>query len=185
MTTGLDDVTLHQLLGRIVYFHSLFIEPAFTPIEEHDRGEACCNHGSDAHRRTAYGLLATTAWIALDEIAATLSGHHVPCPRRNNSCCATCRVATAGAAIADAWIVTEHRAYGRPQPDEHLRQVCRTAAAARLAHIFAAQHTAACSALTSLIPTVGSPPPPAAENLPLIGELLALWQAPSPQPATR
>ncbi|MFD4906582.1 hypothetical protein [Kitasatospora purpeofusca] len=178
MTTATDDVTLHQLLGRVVYFHTLFIDPALTPAQEPGRGRACCNHRSDTHQRTAYGLLATTAWTALDEIATTLAGHHTPCPHRDGSCCATCRVATAGAAIADAWIVTEHRAYRRSPPGDPVRQVCRTAAAARLAHAFAAQHAAACPALATLSPTTGSPLLPSLEDLPLTGELLALWHDP-------
>ncbi|GGV01547.1 hypothetical protein GCM10010495_10810 [Kitasatospora herbaricolor] len=178
MTKAIDDVTLHQLLGRIVYFHTLFIDPVFVPAQEPGRGGACCNHRSSAHQRTAYGLLATTAWTALDEIAATLSGHHTPCPHRDGSCCATCRVATAGAAIADAWIITEHRAYQRQPPVDRARQVCRTAAAARLAHPFAAQHAAACPALASLGPTSSNPLLPSPEDLPLTGELFALWQDP-------
>ncbi|WP_406086795.1 hypothetical protein [Kitasatospora purpeofusca] len=178
MTAAVDDLTLHQLLGRIIYFHILFIDPVFIPAQERGRGEACCNHRSNAHRSTAYGLLATTAWTALDEIAASLSGHHTPCPHRDGSCCATCRVATAGAAIADAWIVTEHRAYQCPPPGDHVRQLCRIVAAARLAHAFAAQHAAACPALASLGPATSSPLLPNPEDLPLTGELLALWQNP-------
>ncbi|MEV4560889.1 hypothetical protein AB0K51_28370 [Kitasatospora sp. NPDC049285] len=178
MTTALDHVTLHQLLGRMVYFHTLFIDPAFTPAPELGPGEACCNHRSDTRQRTAYGLLAATAWAALDEIATALSGHHAPCPDRDGTCCATCRVATAGATIIDAWIVTEHSAYHRPQPDDLVRQACRTTAAARLAHAFATQHSAACPALVPLSPAAGNPLLPTREDLPLTGELLALWQEP-------
>jgi hypothetical protein len=163
MNSAIDDVTLHQLLGRIVYFHTLFIVPAFTPAEDLGTGQACCNHRADTHQRTAYGLLATTAWTALDEIAATLHGHHSPCPHRDGACCATCRVATAGGTVADAWIVTEHHAYRRPPPEDRFRQVTRAVA---------------CPALASLDRGHGNPLLPSPEDLPLTGELLALWQDP-------
>ncbi|MFE0458138.1 hypothetical protein ACFW1A_02610 [Kitasatospora sp. NPDC058965] len=177
MNTALTDVTLHQLLGRIVYFHTIFIAPARREAPALGPAEACCNHRADVRQRTAYGLLATTAWSALDEIAATLPGHHAPCPDRDGSCCAACRVATAGATITDAWLVTEHHAYQRSRPDTATRVVCRTAGAARLAHAFAAQHASACPALASLS-SVGSPLLPTPDELPLTGELLALWQDP-------
>lgn len=174
-----DEVTVHQLLGRIAYFHALFIEPALTSDERLSTDKPCCSHQDYTGSRppSVPTESAGTAWTVLDEIARALGKHLVPYPRPDRHCCAICRVAASGTAIAQAWTITEHRAYHRPPPTGRLLQVCSSTAAARLAHVFAEQHGTHCRALaqteaadTSLLPE--------SEELPLTGELLALWQDP-------
>ncbi|WP_434591764.1 hypothetical protein [Streptomyces sp. A5-4] len=171
-----DEVTVHQLLGRIVYFHTLFIEPALTSVGQPGTGKACCNHQDTAApgQPDVGTMLADTAWTVLDEIARTLGEHVLPCPKFDRHCCATCQIAASGAAIGQAWTITEHRAYRRPPPTDRLRQASRTTAATRLARVFAWQYGADCPVLAmaeaSLLPV--------SDELPLTGELLALWQDP-------
>ncbi|CAM5605512.1 hypothetical protein SAVIM338S_05509 [Streptomyces avidinii] len=175
-----DAVTLHQLLGRISYFHTLFIEPALTSSRQPGAGEPCCNHkgtAGDGRRPDVGSLLANTAWVVLDEIAVTLGEYLLLCPDAGHRCCATCRVAAASAAIAQAWTVTEHLAYDQPLPTTVLLRACRTTAATRLALVFAEQHGTACGALPQAeTPDAGLLPD--SDELPLTGELLALWQDP-------
>ncbi|MFF2075411.1 hypothetical protein ACFVXG_11750 [Kitasatospora sp. NPDC058162] len=176
-----DEVTVHQLLGRISYFHTLFIEPALAPASAPASvsGEPCCNHRAPARavRPDAGALLAHSAWSVLDEVAATLGTWAGRCPSYGPACCATCRVAGSAAAVADAWLATEHRAYQRPEPNTPMRQACREAAAARLTRVFVHQHHTPCPAAQAgekagawLLPGTG--------ELPLTGELLALWRDP-------
>ncbi|GAA2484180.1 hypothetical protein GCM10010406_20560 [Streptomyces thermolineatus] len=174
-----DEVTVHQLLGRIAYFHTLFIEPALAPAGAPKPGTSCCNHqGTSEPRQPEAGTMPTdTAWAVLDEIATTLGEHLRPCPSSDRRCCATCRVAASSAAIAEAWTATEHRAYDRPPPDARLRQACRTAASARLARVYAEQYRMSCPVLAQAEEAdIG--PLPVSDELPLTGELLALWQDP-------
>ncbi|MER8091874.1 hypothetical protein [Streptomyces goshikiensis] len=175
-----DAVTIHQLLGRIAYFHTLFIEPVLVSSRQSGAGEACCNH-KDA---SGYGqpdvgtVLAGTAWAVLDEIATTVGEHLLLCPDSDlRGCCAVCRVAASGAAIAEAWTVTEHRAYGLPLAADPLLRACRTTAAARLARVFTQQHGASCLGLAQAEAPDGGLLPDSID-LPLTGELLALWQDP-------
>ncbi|MFF4443531.1 hypothetical protein [Streptomyces sp. NPDC001502] len=174
-----DTVTIHQLLGRITYFHTLFIEPALTSSEQPGAGDPCCNHRNIA----GYGqpdvgtVLARTAWAVLDEIGTTLGEHLRLCPDSDHRCCATCRIAACGAAIAQAWTAAEHRSYGLPLPPDHLVRACRAAAASRLALVFTQQHGASCGALAQA-ETPDADLLPDSGDFPLIGELLALWQDP-------
>jgi hypothetical protein len=178
-----DEVTVHQLLGRIAYFHALFIEPALTD-DQLGTGEPCCNHqDTTGPGQPDVGMmLADTAWTVLDEIARTLGEHLLPCPKSDRHCCATCRVAASGAAIGQAWTITEHRAYRRPPPTDHLRQASRTTAAIRLARVFARQYGTHCLAL-SKSEAADTSPLPDSDELPLTGELLALWQDPLAAPS--
>ena len=174
-----DEVTVHQLLGRISYFHVLFIEPALAPAPAAAIGELCCNHRTPPGtvRPEVDGLLAHTAWAVLDEIAATLGARAGRCPSHGPTCCATCRVAGSATAVVEAWLATEHRAYQRPKPGAPTRQACREAAAARLARVFVHQHHAPCPAAQAG-ETAGSWLLPGTDELPLTGELLALWRDP-------
>lgn len=179
MTGAADALTIHQLLGRIVYFHTLFIEPALRPATGHPQtGYMCCNHSAALNTRTVGQLLVGTAWTAVVEVAATVPAHLRVCLRRTADCCATCRVIDSGAAIAKAWAETEYRAYHGTRPAETLRRDCGQAAAARLGRTFAAQHNAPCVVLdvatADLFPDL-----PTREELPLTGELLGLWDDPT------
>ncbi|MFB6822661.1 hypothetical protein ACFCXA_13835 [Streptomyces virginiae] len=177
--TPADEVTVHQLLGRIAYFHTLFIEPALALAGAPDPNKTCCNHQGPAEpRQPEVGTtLANTAWAVLDEIATTLGESLRPCPHFDHRCCATCRIATSGAAIAQAWTATELRFYDRPPAAAPLREACRTAAATRLTRVFAQQYGTNCSALTQA-ETADIGTLPDSDQLPLTGELLALWQDP-------
>lgn len=176
MSTATDALTIHQLLGRIVYFHALFIEPILKPGPAPGPGPMCCNHGQATGQATISDLLPNSAWAALVEIAATLPAHDQPCPKADGACCATCRVAVAAASIADSWAQNEYRCYQQTEPSEMLLRLCRHTAAARLGQVFATQHAASCLALRQL--TVPEELP-SAEHLPLTGELLALWANPT------
>ncbi|MFD9593092.1 hypothetical protein ACFWA9_10080 [Kitasatospora sp. NPDC059973] len=168
------DVTLHQLIGRIVYFHALFVEPAAVPAGESIDGERCCNHLPERPGPTSAVVLVETAWTALDELSATLPGRARRCPVNDASCCATCRVADAGAAIADVWFDTEHRTYHGGPAGEADRLACRRAFSASLSRAFAEQHAAPCPSTL----TAAGGPLPRADDFPLTGELLTVWDDP-------
>lgn len=168
-------LTIHQLLGRIVYFHGLFIEPSLAPSAPSRPGPVCCNHGPEPDRGTISELLTGSAWAALVEVATTLPAHDHPCPKAKDTCCATCRVVAAAAAVGAGWAITEHRSYQRAEPAETLLRSCQLATAARLGQAFATQHAARCPALDRLAEPEALP---GAEELPLTGELLALWASP-------
>ncbi|MDX2680067.1 hypothetical protein [Streptomyces soliscabiei] len=177
MSSATDALMIHQLLGRIVYFHALFIEPALTASPSPGPGPVCCNHGAAPGRRTTDELLPDSAWASLAGVAATLPAYHQPCPKTDGSCCATCCIAAAAAAVGVSWTLTERHNYRQAEPTETLLRDCGRAAAARLGRVFAAQHAAPCPALDQLtVPDVL----PGAQELPLTGELLALWADPTP-----
>ena len=177
MTATPDAVVLAQLLGRIVYFHTLFIAPDLQPSPVADPGTLCCNHNSSQGQRTRYGLLGTTAWAALDEIATDLKGYDRRCPDLGCDCCATCRVADCAAAVVDAWLTTELHAYGLPAIGTEARRDIRALAARQLSTAFADQYQAHCPNRDEYLRVPGTQPQETAA-LPLTGELLALWQDP-------
>jgi hypothetical protein len=180
MTSATNTLTIHQLLGRIVYFHTLFIEPALVSRKNAERAEPCCNHGTAPGRRTVDELLPGTAWAVLDDVAVTLPAQHHACPASGGGCCVTCRVAGAGATIAAGWAQAERRAYGGALPTETPQRLCGRAAAARMGRAFADQHAAGCPALDRLTADrVEEDLLPRPEELPLTGELLALWTDPT------
>ncbi|MEV4868590.1 hypothetical protein [Streptomyces syringium] len=178
MITAPDALTVHQLLGRIVYFHALFIGPEQRGDAPPQPGSLCCNHHTVPGQRSAAEVLTDSAWAALLEVAAALPAHHRPCPDLSETCCATCRVAAAAAAVAGGWATTEHRAYRHHGPAARLVPDCAAAAAQRIARVFAAQHHAPCPALDGV--TVPAPQVlPGPDTFPLTGELLALWADPA------
>ncbi|MEU2135216.1 hypothetical protein [Streptomyces sp. NPDC018352] len=178
MTTAPDALTIHQLLGRIVYFHALHIAPEQRTDPPSQPGPMCCSHRAAPGRRSAAEVLTDSAWNALLEVATALPAHHRPCPSASGSCCATCRIIAAAAAVAGGWATTEHRAYRHGEPTAQLVTACRNAAADHIARVFAAQHNAFCPVLAAS----RAPEPqalPGADTLPLTGELLALWADPA------
>ncbi|ETA00590.1 hypothetical protein CcI6DRAFT_03980 [Frankia sp. CcI6] len=177
MTGGGDVSTIHQLLGRIVYFHALFIEPAL-PVASVDPslGSPCCNHHSALSRRpTVERLLASTAWAAIAEVAATIPAFRRDCPGQGSDCCATCCVRGSAEAVAACWVETEYHAYHHVQPGEAIVRACQRAAADRLGRVFAAQHHVSCRVMAEIETRADRLTLPSADELPLIGELLALW----------
>lgn len=181
MISAADTLTIHQLLGRIVYFHALFIEPALRSDLQPEPGSACCNHAvSVGSSRTVDEVVPDSAWAALGDVAATLPDHHRPCPRAVGTCCATCRIASASEAVAAGWAETEWRAYRQTEPPESLLRNCGRAAAVRLGRVFAVQYTAPCPALAGFAQALSvAEELPGTEQLPLTGELLTLWADPT------
>ncbi|MEU8708649.1 hypothetical protein [Streptomyces sp. NPDC048565] len=178
MSAAPDVLTIHQLLGRIVYFHALHIAPALPAGPPARPGPACCNHAPGPGRRPAPALPAGSAWHALVDVATALPSHHRPCPHPAGACCATCRIAAAASAVAGGWALTEHRAYRQGDPAAWLVEDCRTATADRIARVFSAQHHTACPALDGLT-APGPHALPSLDTLPLTAELLALWADPA------
>lgn len=180
MTGAADALTIHQLLGRIVYFHALFIAPEQRNGALLQPGLVCCNHSANPGRRSVGEVLADSAWNSLAEVATALPAQHRPCPNPSEACCATCNIIAAAAAVASGWALTEHRTYRQCGPAAQLVEDCGNAAADRLGRVFAAQHACPCPALDRL--TTAPPAPralPSAEELPLTGELLVLWADPA------
>ncbi len=175
-------LTVHQLLGRIVYFHVLFIEPAVSrpaagwPVSTGQN--LCCNHPGPPTRPTVGELVETTAWRALDEVARALPVRE-GCVEDGAECCATCRTLAATACLAAVWLAVEHHAYGLAAPSPRRSRACRRVAASRVAAAFAAQHNCGCPALTAATSQRLPSRLPTADNLPLIGELLTLWADPT------
>ncbi|MGA5215132.1 hypothetical protein ACPCAE_03525 [Streptomyces cinereoruber] len=170
----LDELTVHQLLGRIVYFHVLLIAPDLPAADRMPAsGPACCHHRAHGSR-SRETVLAGSAWGALLEVAAELPGHHRPCPHASGTCCAVCRVTSAASAIGSGWAAAEHRAYHRSPPEREFLDACRRAAARRVGSVFAAQHATACAGLDRLTADPPAPALPGVDELPLTGELLAL-----------
>ncbi|MFE9970157.1 hypothetical protein ACFYRD_05195 [Streptomyces hirsutus] len=175
-----DALTVHQLLGRIVYFHVLLIAPELPGTGMTSApGPVCCNHRFPRPLSLATALKGS-AWGALAEVATELPDSHRPCPHASETCCATCRIASAASALGRGWAATEHRAYHQSDPDARLVDGCGRAAADRMGRVFAAQHGTSCTVLDRL---AAEPPAtaslPGVDELPLTGELLALWADPA------
>jgi hypothetical protein len=183
--TAADVTAIHQLLGRLAYFHALFIEPALSTSNLTCRDpltRACCNHRSArAAHPTVMAALKPTAWNVVHELGEavhlTASPECVAC----DTCCAVCRVLLCGTAVTAAWITAECRAYQRSRPDPETSAVWALAAGTRLAAAFSAQFQATCPRLEQAAGLVSPPIPDRAglSGLPLTSELLALWENPA------
>ncbi len=174
-----EALAVHQLLGRIVYFHVLFIEPVLQPCDRKNAPQApCCNHRLAPGRPSVEQLLEATAWNVVDDVATSISPSGWACPKRSGDCCASCRVSAAGATIAQGWARTEQREYHRPPLSETTLRGFGLLAGARLSRTFSARHAATCAALERRgLGEDSAPPNP--QDLPLTGELLALWADPA------
>jgi hypothetical protein len=173
-------LTVHQLLGRIVYFHALFIEPAHQTEPAARVGRACCNHGTAPGHRTVDDLLQGTAWMVIEDVAATLPEHQQTCPEVGGACCATCTIVSAAATIAAGWVCTEYRAYHYALPDKSLLRCSSRAAAKRMGRVFAEHLEVNCPTLDRLTSvSIDEDSLPGPEELPLMGEFLALWTNPT------
>lgn len=179
MSGPTDAMALHQLLGRIVYFHALFIEPALRlgPSPSDPSPMVCCAHGPRPNplARPVGELLPGSAWAVLCEIAATLAVPSKGCLPSCSSCCATCHVWAFAAIIAASWVRTEHRAYRGCEAADALVQACASTAATRVGHAFAIQHSTTCTRVERPAPEAL----PSTDELPLSGELLDLWSDPT------
>jgi hypothetical protein len=173
--TAPETVTVHQLLGRIVYFHTVFIEPSLSGSLYGRSVQPCCRHSqSDPVGDRRIASFRDTAWAVLAEIAATIPS--AQCPGDKSQCCPVCQVSTAGQAIAACWIDTEHAAYARLSKQLERRNAWSLAIASRLATTFSRQHNLRCLAERTAPTDAPSVP---ADQLPLTAELLALWADPA------
>jgi hypothetical protein len=173
-----QQLRVHQLLGRIVYFHCLFIEPfAATVVLEGAAFPDCCSHRQTSHGLTSGLSLADTAWgVLLDLTGSTIGSCR---PRSGASaCCPECQVYRAGAGLALMWIAVERAEYGHaPADPETIRGWAQTVGE-RLAGAFAEQHLTACGRARPA-PELGGAVLEAPKDLPITAELLALWADPT------
>ena len=171
-------ITVNQLLGRIVYFHVLFIEPILCdkPLAAHRwLNTACCRHQPDCENPPALSSmdLIDTPWSVLIDVAASLEVRG--CRAEANTCCSPCVVRHTAAAIADTWLGVETTTYSdlAPTTTQHARW-CQTIAS-QLADAFSGEFGAACAHTTSASHSGDGPP---SDQFPLVSELTALWRAP-------
>jgi hypothetical protein len=174
LTPGAGEAS--QLLGRIVYFHALLIEGAATAPMPAIPGPACCAHASARGAgHCVRGTWPVAPWAVLGEVAATMPGWYRPCPSAEPGCCACCAIAAAAAAVGAGWADAECRAYDR-DPDLLLAGACGTAAAVRISTAAAVTlQNGDCQARAARAAEAGRPAPVTTGELPVTGELLALW----------
>lgn len=178
MMTPIEQGVIHQLLGRMVYLHVHFIEPheSMNTSRHNCAWIPCCNHAVDRPPRTpSWREASASAWAVLVEVADSLPS--TPrCRVSPDDCCATCVVAASAHAIAQRWIDVEREAYGlatwRPEETESGALL----AGRRLSGIFAQQHDLRCRIRIDNAEILDAPSP---DDLPLTGELLALWADPT------
>jgi hypothetical protein len=177
-----DQLMVNQLLGRIVYFHCLFIEahsrrPSRSTAT---RRSECCHHRSKPGTtpRPNPKTPDATAWTALLEVADAVLEEPLS-SARVRACCGACLVLTAGCAIADRWIAVEHAAYGRAALAADTQQQWARVAGVGLAAAFAKQHPTRCAVLDQLRGAAPSVDLPTPDEFPLTAELLAVWADPA------
>ncbi|MCM6774505.1 hypothetical protein NDR87_13795 [Nocardia sp. CDC159] len=166
-----EKITIHQLLGRIVYFHVLMIEPALPGTTRHQQRLDCdcCRHRLGV---TGPEDPITMPWTVLLDIATSL---RVPvwCAREG-PCCSVCRVRRSTAAIACSWIDTETLTYADTEPAAAQRGSWCGLIASQIADVFAHYTDTRCAAPHAPIATM----PPPGDRFPLAAEQAALWAAP-------
>ncbi|MFG1774625.1 hypothetical protein ACGFIX_34030 [Nocardia salmonicida] len=176
MTDTNGALAVNQLLGRLVYFHILFIEPSLSSWHVRNRSQGlCCRHDRPATDAVAIIDIdiEATPWSALTQIATDLGAQ--PCRDLTSGCCPVCRVRWCAMTIAQGWVAIEHRAYAsdRPVSDNSTQQWSATIAE-RMASVFADQLSLHCGRRSSIALT--STPP--AHRFPLTTELAQLWLDP-------
>jgi hypothetical protein len=177
-------LSFHQLLGRIGYFHALFIEPV---LDLHPGtvtsapARICCLHtGALLDRPVQRAELASSAWALIPRIAAQLSATPA-CPVNDPTCCAACTLASNSETIGATWILAQATALDADTPHDHA-----TPAIGRvLARAFATQHDADCAALDLDTGPDVAVQLAKAHPLPLTAELLGCWADPATAPSGR
>lgn len=169
--TRIDVLTANQLLGRLVYFHTLFIEPKLPGRPLRSQVALCCRHDqrSNSNIRSSENT-PRAPWEVLIEVAGGLRA--VQCIPSAGECCVPCRVRSCAAAIAETWLTVESDSYGR-----YLTSVNHQAWAASIggviAEVCAELDDADCARTEDYIGAVTPP----ADYFPLSSELAALWSA--------
>ncbi|MDN2495621.1 hypothetical protein ACWDSJ_35525 [Nocardia sp. NPDC003482] len=176
MNNTSDTLAVNQLLGRLVYFHVLFIEPSWQPRHTMQAQRSlCCRHIDLGATHVSRLYTNTTPWTALIQIAADLGAWTTWC-EDSQRCCPACRIRSCAVVIVDCWATTEQRAFGGdlPVPDDTRRR-WSTAIAELMVRAFAHQHGLQC-AVRSNVDTTSTPPP---DRFPLTFELARLWRDPT------
>ncbi|HEV2347004.1 MAG TPA: hypothetical protein VGS97_23080 [Actinocrinis sp.] len=178
MLSPIQTLSVHQRLGRLGYFHALFIEPQISRSADcgadpqlPDIAAPCCNHAdSESVKPASMRLLDESAWKLLKEIAICL-GAKPRCPTATAECCPTCRVIADGLCVATAWTAVQRRVFKPAGTPDYATD---TMISLLLGHAFAVQQETACALVGDS--TYGGEIPQAAENdLPLTAELINLW----------
>jgi hypothetical protein len=177
-------LSLHQLLGRIGYFHALFIEPVLDLHPEavtSAPARTCCLHsGALLDRPIARAELASSAWDLIPRIAEQL-GATPACPVNDPTCCAACTVASNSETIAATWILAQSTALDVATPHDHsTRAIGRV-----LARAYAAHYDAECAELDRDTASDVAVQLAKAHPLPLTAELLGCWADPDTAPSGR
>jgi hypothetical protein len=182
MLSPAQTLSVHQRLGRLGYFHALFIEPAISRSADFtadpqlpDITAPCCNHtGPATDRPASMRLLNESAWKLLKEMATCL-GAKPRCPMSTIECCPTCRVITDGLCVATVWSTVQRRVLKPAVPPE---PATYTMISLLLGHAFAAQQETVCDFLGDAAYDTREAPQAAENDLPLTAELINLWRDP-------
>jgi len=171
-----ETLAVNQLLGRLAYFHALFVESALPPTRPDPTAShgPCCHHALGERVDQADVDVSATAWAVLLEIGANLGTDL--CCLHTTACCPTCRIQSCSAAVSGLWIASEAHAYRWDQPPTaHTRQEWQATISAHMTAAFARQYGTHCTRTTT--PAVSTATP--TDRFPLTGELAALWSAPT------
>jgi len=169
--THIDVLTANQLLGRLVYFHTLFIEPKLPGRLVRSQVTLCCRHD----RRPNSIIRSSdntprTPWEVLIEIAGGLGP--AQCTPSTGECCVPCRVRSCATVIAETWLTVESDSYsGCLTSADH--QAWAASIGGAIAKACAEVDGADCARTEDYIGTVTPP----ADRFPLSSELAALWSA--------
>lgn len=171
-------VTVHQLIGRIAYFHVAFVEPALTgkPRSTHLQPvTACCLHrrGEPHLPAISPAALADTAWMAAINVAVSLGVRM--CRADMITCCAQCMVRHAAETIAETWLEVETGAYADFAPTAAQRAGWIGRVGAELAGVFGEQFGDTCAYAHPHIRCSDDPPK---DRFPVVSELITLWHRP-------
>lgn len=174
--TSQDTLVINQLLGRLTYFHVLFIEPAMRTHRPRRPHHSCCRHRPG---RTEYGPITTaelagTPWWVLTELGHALGAPNCDGGAGVSDCCATCLVRRHSEQIVDCWIETEAHVY-ECVPTTTEQSIWGADISHRLASAFAHQH--AINTTATCIPR-GRSKRAITCGLALVAELGALWTQP-------
>jgi len=174
-------LNVHQLLGRLGYFHALFIEPTLAAHPEYVTDLRTRVANADflptvaPHHEHRMALdLRATAWNVLPAMITRLP-LDVTVSEADEDC-VTCRVIVDARMLSAAWIAVQARALDLPVP----APATDLTVGILLGRAFAMQHDADCALIANLAPPGTLP---GVEALPLTAELLACWHDPfNPRP---